>query len=331
MIIMVTTSAGNQIIGGGDIWVNNFIREVIPTLNEEVHLIIDNKRSANHLESSIPIPHTFRLENPKGTEDLLDKCDRIIFLHPPYSHREYLMEYQHKWDTVFIQAYAKDITESGTDFKMYPTKIELSWQNLLLRKCKKRVWIGLNHSPLLDDFDCEVIPNYYTFTEERPLVEECSETIGYAARFESRKNPHWLSNHSAKVLTHKYDYYNISEMYNFKRCKFYEFDMNIHRNWFVDKSWQIFHGAYKNEPFGYSVFDAVNYGKLPILHRDWGVECDYEYRVETKEDFDDLVDELIQTPYEKKVKECNKLKQYMLQFSDKNKWIKRVGNLINNS
>ena len=120
-------------------------------------------------------------------------------------------------------------------------------------------------------------------------------------------------------------------MYNFKRCKFYEFDMGIHRNWFIDKSWQIFHSAYKNEPFGYSVFDAVNYGKLPILHKEWGVECDYEYRVETKEDFDDLVNELIHTSYEKKVKECNKLKQYMLQFSDKNKWIKRVGNLINNS
>lgn len=328
---MVTTSAGNQIIGGGDIWVNNFIKEVVSTLNDEVHLIIDNKRSVNHIESSISIPHTFRLENPKKTEELLDKCDKIIFLHPPYSHREYLMEYQDKWDTIFIQAYAKDITESGTDFKMYPTKIELSWQNLLLRKCKNRIWIGLNHSSLLDDFECITIPNYYTFTEERKLVEECSDTIGYAARFESRKNPHWLSNHSAKVLTHKYDYYNISEMYNFKRCKFYEFDMNIHRNWFVDKSWQIFHGTYKNEPFGYSIFDAVNYGKLPILHKEWGVECNYEYRVENKEDFDDLVKELIETPYEKKLQEFEKLKEYLKEFTDKNKWVEKVGNIINNS
>ncbi len=331
MIVLITTSAGNQIIGGGDIWVNNFIREVVPTLNEEVHLILDNKRSANHIESSIPIPHTFRLENPKKTEEILDKCDRIIFLHPPYSHREYLMEYQSKWDTVFIQAYAKDITDNGTDFKMYPTKIELSWQNLLLRKCKNRVWIGLNDSPLLKDFDCITIPNYYTFTEERQLVEECSETIGYAARFESRKNPHWLSNHSAKVLTHKYDYYNISEMYNFKKCKFYEFDMNIHRNWFVDKSWQIFHGAYKNEPFGYSIFDAVNYGKLPILHKEWGIECNYEYRVENKDDFDDIIKELIQTPYEKKLKEFEKLKGYLKGFDYKNKWVEKIGNLINNS
>ncbi len=87
MIVLVTTSAGNQIIGGGDIWVNNFIKEVVPTLTQEFHLIIDNKRSSNHIESSITIPHTFRLENPKKTEQILDKCHRIIFLHPPYSHR----------------------------------------------------------------------------------------------------------------------------------------------------------------------------------------------------------------------------------------------------
>jgi hypothetical protein len=331
MIVLVTTSAGNQIIGGGDIWVNNFIKEVVPTLNKEVHLIIDNKRSANHIESSISIPHTFRLENPKKTEELLDKCDRIIFLHPPYSHREYLMEYQDKWDTIFIQAYAKDITEAGTDFQLYPTKIDLNWQKLLLRKCNKRIWIGLNHSPLLDEWNCEVIPNYYTFTESRELIKECSDTIGYAARFETRKNPHWLSNHSAKVLTHKYDYYNIAEMYNFKKCKFYEFDMNIHRNWFVDKSWQIFHGAYKNEPFGYSIFDAVNYGKLPILHKDWGIECNYDYRVETKEDFDELINELIEIPYEHKLLEFNKLRVYLDQFSSLKKWVENVGNIIKKS
>ena len=118
------------------------------------------------------------------------------------------MEYQDKWDSVFIQAYARDITEAGTDFKLYPTKIDLGWQNLLLRKCKNRIWIGLNHSSLLDEWECITIPNYYTFTENRDLVDVNTETIGYAARFESRKNPHWLSGHSAKVLTHKYDYYN---------------------------------------------------------------------------------------------------------------------------
>lgn len=329
MIVFVTTSAGNQIIGGGDIWVNNFIQHIIPTIEEEVCLIIDNKRPAKHIESSISIPHIFRLENPKLVEDTLDRCDRIIFLHPPYSHREYLMEYQDKWDSVFIQAYAKDITEAGTDFKLYPTKIDLGWQNLLLRKCKNRIWIGLNHSSLLDDWDCITIPNYYTFTENRELVDVDTETIGYAARFESRKNPHWLSGHTAKVLTHKYDYYNISEQYDFKRCKFYEFDMSIHRQWFIDKSWQTFHSAYKNEPFGYSVFDAVNYGKLPILHKDWGIQCNYKYRAETKEDFDEIVREISTENYDSKVLEFNKLREYMEGFASLENWKNKVGKVMN--
>jgi hypothetical protein len=50
MIVFVTTSAGNQIIGGGDIWVNNFIQHIVPTIKEEVCLIIDNKRPAKHIE-----------------------------------------------------------------------------------------------------------------------------------------------------------------------------------------------------------------------------------------------------------------------------------------
>ena len=64
MIVFVTTSAGNQIIGGGDIWVNNLIQHIVPTIGEEVCLIIDNKRPAKHIQSSISIPHIFRLENP---------------------------------------------------------------------------------------------------------------------------------------------------------------------------------------------------------------------------------------------------------------------------
>jgi hypothetical protein len=107
--------------------------------------------------------------------------------------------------------------------------------------------------------------------------------------------------------------------------------MNIHRNWFVDKSWQIFHGAYKNEPFGYSIFDAVNYGKLPILHKDWGIECNYDYRVETKEDFDELINELIEIPYEHKLLEFNKLRVYLQQFSSLKKWVENVGNIIKKS
>ena len=105
--------------------------------------------------------------------------------------------------------------------------------------------------------------------------------------------------------------------------------MSIHRQWFIDKSWQTFHSAYKSEPFGYSVFDAVNYGKLPILHKDWGIQCNYKYRVETKEDFDEIVREISTEKYDSKVLEFNKLKEYMEEFASLENWKNKVGKVMN--
>ena len=47
---------------------------------------------------------------------------------------------------------------------------------------------------------------------------------------------------------------------------------------FMRKDFGIFHGAYFKEPFGYSIFQAVDYGKIPIIHTDWAKEVDYKYR-----------------------------------------------------
>ena len=31
------------------------------------------------------------------------------------------------------------------------------------------------------------------------------------------------------------------------------------------------------EPFGYGIFEWVDRGKLPIIHRDWCIDLDYPY------------------------------------------------------
>lgn len=46
---------------------------------------------------------------------------------------------------------------------------------------------------------------------------------------------------------------------------------------FMRKDFSIFHGCYHKEPFGYSIFEAVDYGKLPIIHTDWGIGLNYKY------------------------------------------------------
>jgi hypothetical protein len=94
------------------------------------------------------------------------------------------------------------------------------------------------------------------------------------------------------------------------------------------KNWGIFHGAYFNEPFGYSIFQAVDYGKLPILNKDWAPEVDYKYRVETKNEFDSCVKEIVNDSYEIRNAEFQKLKEYMKKFDNKNEWIDKVRTTI---
>ena len=56
------------------------------------------------------------------------------------------------------------------------------------------------------------------------------------------------------------------------KYKFYQWDINI-REPFMKLNWGISHSCHTNEPFGYSIFQAVDWGKLPIIHEDWGKEC----------------------------------------------------------
>jgi hypothetical protein len=96
------------------------------------------------------------------------------------------------------------------------------------------------------------------------------------------------------------------------------------------KNWGIFHGAYFQEPFGYSIFQAVDYGKLPIINKDWAVELDYKYRVSTKNEFDKCVKQIMKDSYEIKVNEFNKIKNYMKQFDNLDVWVDKVRNILLN-
>ena len=46
--------------------------------------------------------------------------------------------------------------------------------------------------------------------------------------------------------------------------------------------WGISHSCFENEPFGYSIFQSVDYGKLPIIHQDWCKEMNYPFRKKHK-------------------------------------------------
>ena len=103
----------------------------------------------------------------------------------------------------------------------------------------------------------------------------------------------------------------------------YQWDPKI-KHAFFTKDWGIFHGAYFKEPFGYSIFEAVDYGKLPIINKDWGRGLDYKYRVNTKNEFDNCIKEILKDSHETRSAERNKLINYMKKFDNKSEWVDKI-------
>jgi hypothetical protein len=94
--------------------------------------------------------------------------------------------------------------------------------------------------------------------------------------------------------------------------------------------WGISHSAFTSEPFGYSIFEAVDRGKLPIIHTNWCKDFDYPYRASSKKEFSDIYSEITSQSYETKLFWFNKIKTFMKRnFTDKDYWIESLLDIYN--
>ena len=339
--IMICTGAGNVIVGGADMWVNDFLIHVWPTLplRKTWKLLIDSKRPANFNPKSLPkgLTYHFHGDNPEVTEEWLKNSQEIHVLHPHYHKRPHIWHHEDKFKSIFVHAYATDIVNvlnKIPELKQLQTQTNIDevFYGEYLATFKKRVWIGNNHSSLLEDFPNYTyrIPNFYEFKHNISLTSHIDNgKIGFASRAETRKCIHWLNGHQGFALTSQHDIKNLRDTttYSLKDIDIYQWDPDIQHQ-FMLKNWGIFHGAYFQEPFGYSIFQAVDYGKLPILNKDWAPEVDYKYRVQNKMEFDKCVKTILKDSYETRLENFMRLKLYMLQFGNIDKWVDDVRNIL---
>ena len=94
--------------------------------------------------------------------------------------------------------------------------------------------------------------------------------------------------------------------------------------------WGISHSAFTYEPFGYGIFEAVDRGKLPILHTSWCKDFEYTYRVSNKNEFEDIYNKICSDSYGTKNHWFNTIKKYMIDnYSNKQLWIDSLLNIYN--
>ena len=339
--ILITTGAGNTIKGGADIWVNNFLKYVWPLLpnKESWRLLIDSKRPTNFIKESLPsgLDFHFHFDNPSKTDNWLSNCSEIHSLHSHYHKRDYIWHWEDKFKTCFVHAYPKEMNETLNSIEelkrlQYNTNVDSKFCDDYFLTFKKRIWIGNNKSDFTLDFpnDTYNIPNFYEFKQNLPLSTNTSNgKVGFASRAESRKCLHWLNEFKGSALTSTYDVKNLKDStpYKLKNINVYEWNSDIHHH-FMLKNWGIFHGAYFKEPFGYSIFQAIDYGKLPILNSDWAIEVDYDYRASTMNEFKKVHKKILCDSYSTRKENFDRLKKYMIQFDNRETWVQRVMSII---
>jgi len=338
-ILLVTTGCGNTIVGGSDIWVNNFLKEVWPFLpnKKNYRLLIDSKKPGNFEDSSLPkgLSFHFHYENEELTAQWCKESSWIHFLHPHYHPRKHLLPYEDKFGICFVHAYPRDMKSIINKLPeinklQLSTNVDENWYDEFLLTCKRRIWIGLDSKTLLfKNFPnyTYLLPNYYEFRGPASLTTTISEgKVAFAARVETRKCFHWMHGvENGLALTSSKDIENLKSVtrFTFNNIDVYQWNYNIHKAFFT-KNWGIFHGAYFKEPFGYSIFQAVDYGKLPIINKDWAPEVDYKYRASSKNEFDNCIKQIKKDGWQIANEERKKLIEFMKKFDNKKEWVDQI-------
>lgn len=319
--VYYTTGGGPWMAAGTDTWVNIWLEEIAPKLETKPILLIHRNKPKEAENYKFPIETHWHGDNPGHFGLCIWEARRIHILHGHYTPVAPIEKNKDKIYSNVLHNSVNHIIKSGLGSDLpfiHHPYMSSEWEQEVMKWSKRNIWIGVYPfgKPVI------TITNFYEFKKNLPLSE--STTLGFAARPEGRKNPHYLDGKSGYILTD-------SRKFNFlwakkggidiKKFRMYNFDSNI-KDRFYQLDWGVSHSAFTYEPFGYSIFESVDYGKLPILHKTWCKDFEYKYRASTKVEFGDIYRQIQSDSYEERLEWFTKLKTYMVEnFTDKQKWI----------
>ena len=325
------TTGGLHFVGGGsDIWVNDWIELISKRLDVTPVLCIDRikighdskewyeafyKEKFGHLkivevnnESDFDeVADLYviwaRAEIKELFMDVVNNCRRLNILHGYYRPKDIIIRNFKKLYSVVIHVSIEESLNSG--WLLGLPKIQhfsgtIDWEKEVSKHAKHVIWIGVDKIPLHNDREIIDIPNYYIFDKNLPIVE--SDVVTFASRCETRKCPHFIDGWDSLAFTNPSDLWWWTKNYGvkFEKTKVIQFRFSSLDNFNKSKRWGISHSSFINEPFGYSIFQAVDYGKIPILNRDWCKDIEYPFRSYTKEEFDEQVKKIKGVSYQER-------------------------------
>jgi hypothetical protein len=327
--VYCSTGGGPWVNAGTDTWVNLWMELVAPHLKVKPILLLHRNKPKGHEDYQFPIEAHWHGDNIEKFDELCKGARRINILHGHYTPMRCIVDNKDKIHSNVIHNSVNHIIMSqvATDAPRgwYPY-LDSAWEKDINEWAKHSIWIGLFNIP----YKNKNIRNFYEFEHNLPLSK--SNKMGFASRCEGRKNPHFLDKKDCFIFTNSREFKVIWKQGAGVEChnaRIYHYDSSF-KDKFWNMDWGISHSCFVAEPFGYGIFQAVDYGKLPIIHKFWCKDLDYPYRAQTKKEFDDIYNKLRETPYEEKNKWFLHLKQYMIEnFTNKDKWVEELLNIYN--
>jgi hypothetical protein len=327
--VYYTTGGGPWVNAGTDTWVNLWLELIAPKLEVKPVLLLHRNKPKGYDDFQFPIEAHWHGDDILKFEKIIKDCRRIHILHGHYTPMKVLEENKHKIYSNILHNSVDHILKSqvGTDGSLALVPfMDSQWEVQINDWAKESIWIGL--------FDILIqnrkIPNFYEFKYNLPLSNDTK--IGFAARCDSRKNPHYLDGLDFYAFTNSRDFKLLwirGTKLDKSNGRVFHYDSKF-KDRFYSLDWGISHSAFTAEPFGYSIFEAVDKGKLPILNGSWCKELEYPYRASSKKEFVNIYNKLIETPYEEKNKWFLNLKQYMKDnFTDKERWVREFLDIYN--
>ena len=311
MDIYYSTGGKNLVGGGSDVWVNHWVDEIQPKLDRPSKLVI-------HQDNDV--------------KKDLDEADRIHILHGYYTPNQVVLDYKDKIYSNVMHVELKKSLNAHKDLELPLLKhfnASIEYEKDILNIAKKTIWIGLYESSYHNDYDIIDIPNFYEFNEGGITID--SNRVGFCSRMETRKAPHFLNDIDSYFFTNveHFAWWRENLNYNFTKTKLFQFQYKNLKKFLRRDDWGISHSAHIHEPFGYSIFQAVDYGKIPILSEDWLHEIEYPFRASTKEDFEECWKQICKLDVNQRQDYIDYLKDKLIKFTDKKQWVDKYLEIYN--
>lgn len=327
--VYYTTGGGPWVNAGTDTWVNIWMEEITPKLDVTPILLIHRNKPKGNEEYEFPIETHWHGDDITEFENICNNARRINILHGHYTPMKPIVQNKEKIHSNVLHNSIDHIVKSAlvadVPFIHHPF-MSSDWERDVNDWSEHTLWVGL-YEILYKNTN---IPNFYEFKHNLELSHH--DKLGFGARSEGRKNPHYIDGLPTTLFTDSVEFNMIWKngvKVDVSKSKVYHYDAKD-KSRFYNMDWGISHSAFTAEPFGYSIFEAVDYGKLPILHGTWCPEFEYPYRASSKKEFGNTYKRILSDSYEERNKWFNLLKTHMIEnYTDKEKWIQSFLKIYN--